>query len=138
VFLSISSLGVAVRPHQQRIEVLEDGPVLLVDRTVSLVDDDQVEVAYAEAPLPVVCVVDQPHHRGVGRDEHAPFGVLVGHQVHGRRVRQMRLEGVHGLVDQRHTVGQEQHALGPVGAHQHVGQRDDRACLAGASGHHQQ
>jgi hypothetical protein len=50
----------------------------------------------------------------------------------------MRLEGIDGLVDQRHTVGQEQHALGPVGAHQHVDQRDHRARLAGAGGHHHQ
>jgi len=101
------------------------------------VDDDQVEVAHAETPLPVMCLVDQPHHRGVGRDEDAPLGVLVGHQVHRCRIRQVCLEGIDGLVDQCHAVGQEQHALGPVGAHQYVGQRDDGARLAGSGGHHQ-
>jgi hypothetical protein len=87
---------------------------------------------------PSNALVDQAHHRGVGRNEHPALGVLVGHQVHRRRIRQVGLEGIDGLVDQGYAVGQEQHALGPVGAHQHVGQRDDRARLAGAGGHHQQ
>ncbi len=36
---------------QQRIEVLEDGAVLLVHGAVGFVDDDQVEMPDAEAPL---------------------------------------------------------------------------------------
>ena len=48
----------------------------------------------------------------------------------------MALEGIHRLVHQRHSVGQEQHPLGPVGAHQHIGQRDHRARLARTGGHH--
>ena len=50
----------------------------------------------------------------------------------------MRLEGPERLVHQRRTVGEEQHALGPSGAHQHVDQRDHRAGLARAGRHHQQ
>ena len=74
--------------HEQGVEVLENGAVLLVDRTVRLVDHDQVEVAHAEAALPAFAVisgfVDQAHHRRVGGDEHPALGVLVGHQVDGR------------------------------------------------------
>jgi len=95
-------------------------------------------VTDAEPALPVACLVDESHHRRVGRDEDAPLGVLLGHQVHRRGVGQVPLEGVHCLVDQRHAVRQEQHALRPVAAHQQVGQRDHRAGLARARGHHQQ
>jgi hypothetical protein len=34
---------------QQRVEVLDDVPVLLVDRAVRLVNDDEVEIAGAES-----------------------------------------------------------------------------------------
>ena len=50
----------------------------------------------------------------------------------------MVLKGIHRLTDQRHAVGKEQDPLGPVAAHQHVGQRNDGARLAGAGGHHHQ
>ncbi len=50
----------------------------------------------------------------------------------------MVLEGVHRLVHQRYAVGQKQHTLGPVAAHQQVGERNYRARLAGAGGHHHQ
>src|SRR3546814_20134838 len=39
------------------------------------------------------------------------------------------------LPYQRHAVGEEQHALYPVGAHQQIDQRDRDAGLAGAGGH---
>src|SRR3546814_3890312 len=62
----------------------------------------------------------------------------VGHQVDRARIGQWRLEGVGGLSYQRHAVGEEQHALDPVGAHQQIDQRDRDAGLAGAGGHGQQ
>jgi hypothetical protein len=65
-------------------------------------------------------LVDQPHHRRVGRDEDPPLGVLLGHQVHRRGIRQVALEGIHRLVHQCHAVGEEQHALDPVAAHQQI------------------
>jgi len=54
---------------QQGIEVPEDGAVLLVHRAVRLVDDDEVEVPDAETALPVEGLVDETHHRRVGRHE---------------------------------------------------------------------
>ena len=124
---STSSFGVAVRPDEQGVEPGEDRPVLLVDGAVGLVDDDQVEVAGTEQPLPAVGLVDQVHHRRVGGDVDAPVGDLLGHQVHGGDVRQVGLERSDGLVDQRGAVGQEQHPLDPARAHQLVDQRD-RPC----------
>ena len=95
-------------------------------------------MAGPEAALAVPRLVDQPHHRRVGRDEDAPLGVLLGDQVHRGAVGEMPLEGIHRLVDQRHAVGQEQHPLRPVAAHEQVAERDHRAGLAGAGGHHHQ
>jgi len=56
----------------------------LVDRAVRLVDHDDVEVPHAKAALAVCGLVNEAHHRGVGGHKHAAFGVLVGHQIHGR------------------------------------------------------
>ena len=55
------AVGVAVdfvlrrgrQADQQRVEVVEDGAVLLEHRAVRLVDDHEIEVADAEAPLAV-------------------------------------------------------------------------------------
>jgi hypothetical protein len=121
--------------HEQRVEVAEDRAVLLIDRAVRFVDDDEVEVAGAEAALPVPRLIDEPHHRRIGGDEDAPLAIPLGDEVHGRRIGQMRLEGVDRLVDQRHAVREKQHALGPVALHEQVAERDDRARLAGARGH---
>ena len=45
-------------------------------------------------------------------------------------------EGFDGLLHQSSAVRQEQHALGPVGAHQHIRQRNDGSGFAGACRHH--
>ena len=50
----------------------------------------------------------------------------------------MALEGIDRLIHQRHPVGEEEHALGPVAAHEQVGERDHRACLASTRRHHEQ
>ena len=62
-------LGRGSQPHQQRIEILEDGAVFLIHRAVRLVDDDQVEMPDAKTALPVLRLVDQPHHRRIGGDD---------------------------------------------------------------------
>ncbi len=46
-------------PDQQGIEILEDRAVLLVNRAVRLVDDDQIEVADSESALAVARLFDQ-------------------------------------------------------------------------------
>ena len=90
------------------------------------------------SPPPPSNLVDQPHHRRIRGDEDAPLGVLLGDEVHRRCIGQVALEGVHRLVNQCHAVGKEQHALCPIAAHQQIAQRDDRARLARAGGHHHQ
>ncbi len=50
----------------------------------------------------------------------------------------MLFKGIHCLINQRHAVGKKQYPLGPVAAHQHIGQCDHGARLAGAGGHYHQ
>ena len=96
-------------------------------------------MTHAKAALFASCaLVDEPHHRGVGRYIHPALGGAVGHQIHRGSIGQVGLEGVHSLVHQSHTVGQKEHALGPVGTHEQVHQRNHRAGLARAGGHHHQ
>ena len=65
------------QPDQQAVEILEDRPVLAVDRAVRLVDHDQVEMPGPEAARAVLHLLDQVHHRRVGREEHPRAGVVV-------------------------------------------------------------
>ena len=124
--------------QQQRVEVPKDGAVLLIHRAVRLVDDHEIEMADAETGLGPRRLVDQPHHRRIGADVDPARLVLLGHQVHGARLRQVGLERAHRLVHQRHPVGQKQRPLDPARPLQQIDQRDRHARLAAARGHHQQ
>ena len=131
-------LGGCGQADQQAVEPIEDGAVFAIDRAVGFVNDEKVEVADAEATLGAVLILDQRHHGGVGGDEHAAFGGFVGDQVYGGGGWQVGLEGADGLVHQGDAIGEEQHALGPVAAHQQIDQRDHGAGFAGAGCHHHQ
>ena len=75
------------------------------------VDDDQIEMADAEAGGAAVGHVDESHHGGVGADIDAALGVVFGDQIHRAGIRQVRLEGIARLVDQSDAVGEEKHTL---------------------------
>jgi len=49
---------------------------------VGFVDDNEIEVADTEAALTFAPLVDETHDRRIGGHEDAPFGVLLGDQVH--------------------------------------------------------
>ena len=65
-------------------------------------------------------LVDQAHHRRVGRDVHAAIAVALGHEVHWRRCGQMGLERADRLIHERNAVRKEEDALRPVAAHEEV------------------
>ena len=123
---------------EQRVKVPEDGAVLLVHRPVRLVDDHEIEMPDPEARLRARRLVDQPHHRRIGADVDPARLVLLRHQIHGARLRQVGLERPHRLPHQRHPVGQKQRPLHPARPLQQVDQRDRHAGLAAAGRHHQQ
>ena len=84
---------------QQAVEPVEDRVVFPVHRAVGLVDDDEVEVAGAEHG--VITLIDQPHHRRIGRSEDPPRGGLsfgCVEQIDGGDVRQVHLERVGSLL----------------------------------------
>jgi hypothetical protein len=72
--------------HQKRVEVAEDGAVLLVHGAVRCVDDDEVEVPHTEATLPVLRFIDQTHLRRIGRNEHSALAIPFGDEVHRRGI----------------------------------------------------
>lgn len=53
--------------HQQAIEIIEDRLVFAVDRAMRLIDDDQVEMPRPKLTHTLLALVNQPHHRRVGR-----------------------------------------------------------------------
>jgi hypothetical protein len=113
----------------QRVEVQKQGLVLVVDAAVRLVGDDQVEEADVE-------VLVAGHHRRVGGEVDAGRLVAAGAGAdHDPGLaRQVVLEHVVGLAAQLDAVAQEQHALGPAGAQEHLDQRQRDPGLAGAGG----
>ena len=84
-------------------------------------------------------VVDGVEHRRIG-GEHDTRGLVVlgGAQVAQGLVRQILLEIVLRLLDQRGAVGQKQHIRHMAAPAQHVGQAGCRAGFSGAGGHDQQ
>ena len=97
-----------------------------------LIDDDDIKVPDTEPSLAVGGVVIQTHHRRIGGDEYPALFVAVRHQIDRGGIGQVLLEGVDRLIDQRNSVSQEQHSLGPMTAHQQVAQGNDRARLPGS------
>ena len=84
-------------------------------------------------------VVDGVEHGGVGGEHDARrLVVLGGAQVAQRLVRQILLEIVLRLLDQRGAVSQKQHIRHMAAPAQHVGQAGRCTGLAGAGGHDQQ
>ena len=105
---------------------------------MGFVDDDQVEVPYAEAALAVAGLVDKSHHGGIGGNIDAPFGIFIGDQVHRRGIGKMCFENPHCLIYQRYSIRQEQNPLDPVAAHEEFTESNDNPGLAGPRGHDQQ
>jgi len=124
--------------HQNGIKIVKDGPVFLENAAVALVYDDEVKVSRGEQRHAVLRlgVVDGVEHGGVGGEHDARrLVVLGGAQVAQRLVRQILLEIVLRLLDQRGAVSQKQHIRHMTAPAQHVGQAGCRAGLAGAGGH---
>ena len=70
-------LGGSGQANQRRIEIVEDIPVLVVDRPVGLVTDHQIKMAAGEElAMLVLHIVDAVHHGLIG-GEHAVGGIVV-------------------------------------------------------------
>ena len=95
-------------------------------------------MARAEAALAFELFFDQAHQGLVSGDIHSAYRRPFRYQVDRGGRGQMHLESFHRLIDQGHAVGQEQNALHPISAHQHVDQRNHGARLPGAGGHFHQ
>src|SRR5438552_17664523 len=81
-------------------------------------------MAHTESFLPVLRLVDQSHHRWVGRGVDASLFVFFRHEIHRRRVRQMLLERIERLIHQRNTIREKENALCPIASHQQIAQGD--------------
>ena len=85
-------------------------------------------------------VLELAHHRRVG-GKIDPCRILAGRravQDDSRRTGQELLEDVVGLLAQLAPIAEEQDALGPARARQHIAERYGDARLAGAGGQHDQ
>ena len=124
--------------NQEAVEVFEYGSILAEHASVSLVDDNHVELAYRKL---FGLSVDVVYHRLVGREHYPGVGVLVALVVAeyaGSATRQQFDKILVCLIDQHCSVGQEQHILDPSVAHQHIHQRDGYTGLACSRSHNQQ
>ena len=95
----------------QRIEVVEDIAISVVDTTVALIGNDQVEEAHVELSEAV-------HHSRVSGNEDARRLIhLAGFTDDTARLaRQVLLERIVSLNTQLFAVAEKQHSLGPAGA----------------------
>ena len=125
----------------QGVEVLENRPVLLEYGAVGLVNHDKVEMRRRVHACPVLAAhrVDGVEDGRVGGEHDAGVPLVpVPAQVAARGLGQVALEGLRGLVDERHAVGEEEHVLHAPRPHEHVCEPRRNARLAGTRGHDEQ
>ena len=135
------SFGRSGKPHHDSIKILENSPVLFENAPMALVDDNEVKVGRGKQPLPVFGfgVVDGVENGGIGGKYNAGIPVvLIGAQIAQGHIRQIVLEIVLCLLDQRRAVCQKQDIRHPFSPAEHVSQTGCGAGLAGTGGHHQQ
>jgi len=79
-------LGSGSQADQQRIKVVEYRTVLLKHTSVRFVDHHQIKMPHAKTTTAVLCFVNEAHHRWIGRNVNAAFGILFGNQVYRARI----------------------------------------------------
>lgn len=104
---------------------------------MGFVDDDEVEVAHAEAfDSFAPGFVDAVHHGRVGGEDDAALVLFFFFQEVDRGgVGVAFVETAFGLGDQGDAVGKEQDAARPVGLHEEFDQGDGKLGFAGSCGH---
>ncbi|MNJ30226.1 hypothetical protein D3C77_248220 [compost metagenome] len=97
----------------QRIKVVEDIAISVVDTAVALISNDQVEKAHIELSEAI-------HHPRVGGDENSRCLIHLGGftDYAARLARQVLLEGIVSLNAQLLAITEKQYSLGPSGAQQ--------------------
>ena len=133
-------LGGSCQTNQRGVKIIENIPVLIIDRPVGFIADHQIKMtAGKQLALLVLHVVDAVHHGLIG-GEHTVGGivVLVHAQIRGRQIGQQIGEAFLRLMYQRIPVSQEQDILHPAVLQQHITQGNHRSGLAGAGSHDQQ
>ena len=133
-------LGCGSQTDERRVKIGEDITILVVDGTMCLVADDQIKMPDGEErALLVLHGVNAVHH-GLISGKHTVRRVVVFFltKICDREIGQEVYEAALGLCDERIAVGQKQDVLDPALLHQHLDERDDRACLARAGCHDQQ
>ena len=122
------------QPDDEGVQVVEDASIALVDGSVGLVDNDEVEVERVEA----LAFADHADHGLVRVHVHLALAGGVGGQVDGHRLCEVLVERRVRLRDQRFAVGEEEHVADPAGLQQHGHGGDGDARLARTSRHDQQ
>ena len=107
--------------YQESVEVIEDSGVLTEHRTVSLIDDNQIEATDGERLLLAVDVVD---HGLIRTEQDAGIHVRLPFIAQDARafIREQFGIVLRCLTNQGRTVGQEKHVLHPVVPFQYLGQ----------------
>ena len=75
-------------------------------------------------------IVDQSHHGRIGAHEDPPLRVFLRNQIDRCCIGEMFLESIHCLIHQGDTIGEKEHAFGPITPHEQIAERYHRTCLA--------
>ncbi len=108
---------------------------------MALIDDDEIEMRRRKEtkPLRTSRVVDGIQHRRICRKNNPRIPVvLILTQIAQRMMRQIPLEIILRLPDQRRPIRQKQNIRHPFAAREHIDETRRRARLSRACRHHQQ
>ncbi len=133
-------LGRGGQSHQRRVKIVENVPVLVVNRAVRLVADHQIKMTAGKelALLVLYAVNDIVHGLIGGKDAVGGVVVLFLAEIGNGKIGQEIHKAALGLGHQAVAIGQKQNIFHPTVLEQHITQGNDGSCLAGAGGHDQQ
>ena len=128
-------------PHQDRIEIIENRPILFENAPMALIDDDQIEMRRREKPRARLRPppIDGIQHRRIRREDDTRIRILlIAAQIAQRHLRKIRLESLLRLRHQSRPIRQKKHPRDPIAAQKHIHQRRRRARLPRPRRHHQE
>ena len=133
-------LGRCGQADQWRVKVVEDVLVLVVNRAMCLIADDQVKVSAGKqlAVLILYAVNDIVHGLVGGKHTMRSVVVLFFAEVCNGQVRQQVHKAALCLRDKAVAIRQKQDVFHPAMLQQHIAQGNHRTCFAGAGSHDQQ
>ena len=97
------SFGCSCQAYPISIKIFENGFVLIVNRSMDFVKDDEIKMPYTKMSVTInIFLINQVNHRLVSAEDDARVQIVfLLRQIDRRNIRQKICEYLFGLIDER-------------------------------------